>query len=287
LNKFEQPFFLKKMNTQIGIGLRRDFASEFLDSKILKPSFFELAPENWIKLGGYWRRVLDQVAADYPIYCHGLSLSIGSPDPLDIEFLKDLKEFLDRYEVEIYSEHLSYSKCDNAHLYDLLPIPFREDAVTHIVDRIQEVQEILGRQLVLENVSYYTPIGAQMTESEFIGEIVNRSGCGLLLDVNNVYVNAFNHNYKAEEFIKSLPLKAVKYIHMAGHLKVSEDCIIDTHGEDIIDPVYELFDWTLDQVKPVPVLLERDFNIPELSKLQEELNQLKAIATKKWDTHHA
>lgn len=287
MNKFEQPFFFEKMNTQIGIGFRRDFASEFLDSKILKPSFFELAPENWIKLGGYWRRVLDQVAADYPIYCHGLSLSIGSPGPLDLEFLRDLKEFLDRYEVEIYSEHLSYSKCDNAHLYDLLPIPFREDAVSHIVNRIQEVQEFLGRQLVLENVSYYTPIGAQMTESEFIGGIVNRSGCGLLLDVNNVYVNAFNHNYKAEEFIKSLPLNAVKYIHMAGHLKVSEDCIIDTHGEDIIDPVYELFDWTLDQVKPVPVLLERDFNIPELSKLQEELNQLKAIATKKWDRQHA
>ena len=287
MNKFEQPFFFEKMNTQIGIGFRRDFASEFLDSKILKPSFFELAPENWIKLGGYWRRVLDQVAADYPIYCHGLSLSIGSPGPLDLEFLRDLKEFLDRYEVEIYSEHLSYSKCDNAHLYDLLPIPFREDALSHIVNRIQEVQEFLGRQLVLENVSYYTPIGAQMTESEFIGGIVNRSGCGLLLDVNNVYVNAFNHNYKAEEFIKSLPLNAVKYIHMAGHLKVSEDCIIDTHGEDIIDPVYELFDWTLDQVKPVPVLLERDFNIPELSKLQEELNQLKAIATKKWDRQHA
>ena len=275
------------MNSGVGIGFRRDFAEEFLTSEILKPDFFELAPENWIHMGGKWKRVLDQVAKDYPLLCHGLSLSIGSPDELDKMFLNDLKAFLDHYDVKIYSEHLSYSKCDNAHLYDLLPIPFREDAVEHIVDRIQKVQDHLGRQIALENVSYYTPLGAEMKEEEFISEIVERSGCGLLLDVNNVYVNAFNHSYDAKSYISSLPLDTVRYIHMAGHMKVSEDCIIDTHGEAIIDPVYELFDWTLGQLNEVPVLLERDFNIPELNELQSELDQLKTIVAKKWQTENA
>lgn len=275
------------MNSGVGIGFRRDFAEEFLTSEILKPDFFELAPENWIHMGGKWKRVLDQVAKDYPLLCHGLSLSIGSPDELDKMFLNDLKAFLDHYDVKIYSEHLSYSKCDNAHLYDLLPIPFREDAVEHIVDRIQKVQDHLGRQIALENVSYYTPLGAEMKEEEFISEIVERSGCGLLLDVNNVYVNAFNHSYDAKSYISSLPLNSVRYIHMAGHMKVSEDCIIDTHGEAIIDPVYELFDWTLGQLNEVPVLLERDFNIPELNELQSELDQLKTIVAKKWQTENA
>ncbi len=270
------------MNSEVGIGFRKDFANEFIHSDELKASFLELAPENWIKLGGYWKRILDKAASSYPLFCHGLSLSIGSPDPLDKIFLKDLKAFLDHYEVRIYSEHLSYSKAENAHLYDLLPIPFRQDAIDHIVGRISEVQDYLGRQIVLENVSYYTPVGAEMKEEEFISEIVKRSGCGLLLDVNNVYVNAFNHSYEAKDFIKSLPLESVKYIHMAGHLQVSEDCIIDTHGEDIIDPVYDLFDWTLKHLEPVPVLLERDFNIPELKKLQAELDSLRSIADKSW-----
>lgn len=280
-----QPSFIS-MKSEVGIGFRKDFANEFIHSEEFEASFLELAPENWIKLGGYWKRVLDKVAESYPLFCHGLSLSIGSPDPLDSNFLKDLKTFLDHYDVKNYSEHLSYSKAENAHLYDLLPIPFRQDAIDHIVDRISEVQDYLGRQIVLENVSYYTPVGAEMKEEEFISEILKRSGCGLLLDVNNVYVNAFNHSYDAKDFIKALPLDHVKYIHMAGHLKVSDDCIIDTHGEDIIDPVYELFDWTLDLIDPVPILLERDFNIPELKKLQEEINSLRSIADKSWAKHY-
>jgi uncharacterized protein (UPF0276 family) len=271
------------MKSAIGIGFRRDFAQEFLETDILKPAFIEIAPENWIKLGGQWRGILDEVAGKHPIFCHGLSLSIGSPDPLDKNFLKDLKGFLEHYQVALYSEHLSYSKCDNAHLYDLLPIPFREDAVNHISDRIKEVQDYLGRELVLENVSYYTPVGAQMPEHEFLSKIIERSGCGLLLDINNVYVNAFNHGYDAKTFIRSMPHKAVRYMHMAGHLQVSKDCIIDTHGEAIIDPVYDLFEYSLDYVNKVPVLLERDFNIPELSELQKELNHLQQIADKKWN----
>lgn len=270
----------------IGLGYRRDFADEFMSGTSIKPDFVEFAPENWIGIGGYWKKQLDQIADKYKILCHGLSLSIGSPDPLDFNFLKDLKQFLDHYNVELYSEHLSYSKCDNAHLYDLLPIPFREDAVKHIVERIKTVQDYLERPFVMENVSYYTPVAAQISESDFISAIVEQSGCKLLLDVNNVYVNAFNHNYDAHKFINSLPLDKVAYIHMAGHLQVADDLIIDTHGEAIVDPVYELFEYTIERIKPVPVLLERDFNIPQMDELQGELNRLKAITNLKWTNKH-
>jgi uncharacterized protein (UPF0276 family) len=270
----------------IGLGYRRDFADEFMSDTSIKPDFVEFAPENWIGIGGYWKKQLDQIADKYKILCHGLSLSIGSPDPLDFNFLKDLKQFLDHYKVELYSEHLSYSKCDNAHLYDLLPIPFREDAVKHIVERIKTVQDYLERPFVMENVSYYTPVAAQISESDFISAIVEQSGCKLLLDVNNVYVNAFNHNYDARKFINSLPLDKVAYIHMAGHLQIADDLIIDTHGEAIVDPVYELFEYTIERIKPVPVLLERDFNIPQMDELQGELNRLKAITNLKWSNKH-
>ena len=271
------------MKTQIGIGFRRDFASEFLEGSALKADFVELAPENWMNIGGYWKKILDRLAANYSITTHGLSLSIGSPDELDFDFLQQIKKFLNQYQVKIYSEHLSYSKCDNAHLYDLLPIPFREDAIKHIVARIQKVQDFLGRQIAIENVSYYTPVAAEMDEATFISSIVEEADCKLLLDVNNVYVNAFNHRYDAKEFINQLPLERVAYIHIAGHTKVADDLIIDTHGEDIIDPVYDLFDWTIARMSPVPVLLERDFNIPELEALQTEMLNLRKIAAKNWE----
>lgn len=270
--------------TVIGLGFRRDIALDLIDSKSNLPNFIEVAPENWMKMGGYWKKQFDLATEKYPLLCHGLSLSIGSVEDLDYKFLKDLKLFLDQYNVSIYSEHLSYSKCENAHLYDLLPIPFREDAVNHIVNRIRIVQDILERPLALENVSYYTPVASEMTEAEFIKSIVLESGCNLLLDVNNVYVNAFNHNYESKSFIDSLPLDKVSYIHMAGHEQVAPDLIIDTHGKDIIDPVFELFDWTIQKLEPVPVLLERDFNIPDIEILNKELTQLKNITDKHWAT---
>ncbi|HKI88363.1 MAG TPA: DUF692 domain-containing protein, partial [Draconibacterium sp.] len=204
------------------------------------------------------------------------------PEELDFNFLKDIKAFLKEYNVKVYSEHLSFSKCDNAHLYDLLPIPFRDDAVKHVAGRIKQVQDFLERKIAIENVSYYTPVAAEMDEATFIRRVAEEADCLLLLDVNNVYVNAFNHNYDAKAFLEKLPLERVAYIHMAGHTKVAPDLIIDTHGEAIIDPVYELFEWTLERVHPVPVLLERDFNIPELEEMQNELHHLKAIMTKKW-----
>ncbi len=267
----------------VGIGFRKDFAEEFLEGKNLAPSFVEVAPENWMGIGGYWKKVFKQVAEKYPVYSHGLSLSIGSPDELDWNFLAEVKNFLLEYNIKIYSEHLSYSKCDNAHLYDLLPIPFRWDAVAHISQRIKEVQEFLERKIAIEIVSYYTPVAAEMSEVEFISSIVKEADCNLLLDVNNIYVNAFNHNYDAKQFIENLPLDKVEYIHMAGHEQVAPDLIIDTHSEPIIDPVYDLFDFTVRKLpNQVPVLLERDFNIPELHELQTELDRLENICKKAW-----
>ncbi len=265
-----------------GIGFRRDIADYIIDAELIQPSFIELAPENWIDMGGYWKKKLNEAASKYAITCHGLSLSIGSPEDIDWDFLRKIKDFLTEYKVEIYSEHLSYTKSGNAHLYDLLPIPFREDAIGHIVDRIKRVQDFLGIPIALENVSYYSPVAAEMSEAEFVSRIITESGCNMLLDVNNVYVNAFNHKYDAKEFLNSMPLDKVSYIHMAGHLQVEPDLIIDTHGEDIIDPVYELFDYTTRMIEPVPVLLERDYNFDNLPKLQEELSEIDSICQKNW-----
>jgi uncharacterized protein (UPF0276 family) len=271
----------------VGLGLRRDIAEEILDNRILTPDFLEFAPENWMGMGGAWNRVMKRAVDSYPITCHGLSLSLGSPEELDWDFIGELKSFLDINQVSIYSEHLSYTKSKNAHLYDLLPIPFRQDAIDHVVDRIRRVQDKLERPLAIENVSYYTPVAAEMSEIEFISEIVDRADCSLLLDVNNVYVNAFNHKYDAKEFIGKLPLERVAYIHMAGHEQVEPDLIIDTHGQPIIDPVYELFEWTIQKMDPVPVLLERDYNFEDLEQIQGELTQIKSILKRHWEVNHA
>ena len=270
----------------IGLGFRRDLANYFLSQETINPDFIEFAPENWIDMGGYWGNILKQAEAKYPVTCHGLSLSLGSAEELDWQFLKQLKQFLHNHNVEIYSEHLSYTKAANAHLYDLLPIPFKQDAIYHVANRIKQVQDFLERKIAIENVSYYTSVDAEMDEATFISEIVKEADCNLLLDINNVFVNAFNHNYHATDFIERIPLDKVAYIHMAGHEQVAHDLIIDTHGEAIVDPVYDLFEWTIQKMKPVPVLLERDFNFPEINKLQQELNNLRNICKKYWEVNH-
>jgi uncharacterized protein len=265
----------------VGIGYRKDFAEEFLTSNILNPSFIEVAPENWIGVGGFWKKHFTQAIEKYPLFTHGLSLSIGSPDDLDYQFLGQLKKFLNETNAEVYSEHLSFSKCDNAHLYDLLPIPFTEDAVKHVASRINEVQNILERRISIEIVSYYSPLSVELTELEFVNAILGEASCDLLLDVNNVYVNSFNHQYNPKDFINGLPLERVNYIHMAGHEKIADDLIIDTHGQAIIDPVYDLFGYTMKLLgRDVPVLLERDFNIPEMQELQAEMDHLAYIKSK-------
>lgn len=262
----------------VGIGYRKEFSDKLLYGNDLSPDFIEVAPENWMQVGGYWKRELRKALERYPLYCHGLSLSVGSPEGIDADFVRKVKSFLNETGAVLYSEHLTFSKVGNAHLYDLLPIPFTGEAIERVSENIQQVQDILGKRLILENGSYYTVLKAEMSEAEFINEIVRRTDCALLLDVNNIYVNAFNHGYDAQDFVARMPLDKVHYIHMAGHLKVSEQLIIDTHGAEIIDPVFDLFRYTMDLLnRDVPVLLERDFHIPELSELQKELDQIRII----------
>lgn len=266
----------------VGLGFRTEIAEETLALDNNAIAFLELAPENWMQLGGRHRQLLQRVMEKFPITCHGLSLSLGSPEPLDWDFIKQLKIFFKEFPIQLYSEHLSYCKCGNAHLYDLLPIPFTDEAVSHVVSRIKQVQDFLEIKIAIENVSYYCPIHPEMQESEFLSRVVNESGCNLLLDVNNVYVNAFNHRYDPYEFLKKIPLDKVAYIHIAGHEKVAPDLIIDTHGDPIIDPVFQLFEWTAQHVSPVPVLLERDFNFDDFEGLIAEVGMLNKIINPYW-----
>lgn len=270
----------------VGIGFRKDFADEFLNSTTLHPDFIEVSPENWIGVGGYWKKMLYKALDKYPLFTHGLSLSLGSPDELDLPFLKKTKQFLKDTGARLFSEHLSYAKCDNAHLYDLLPMPFTEEAIRHVSQRIRQVQDVLGDRIAIEIVSYYTPVAPEMDEIEFVNGVLELADCRLLLDVNNVYVNSFNHHYDAKAFIDALPLDRIRYIHMAGYEQVEEDLILDTHGQPIANPVYDLFGHVMSKLNDeVPVLLERDFNMPELSELQQELDRLASIKAIKRNTY--
>ncbi|MBL4761844.1 MAG: hypothetical protein COB23_07260 [Methylophaga sp.] len=257
-----------------GLGLRRSFMDE-LDALDHNPAdFLEVAPENWMEMGGVLGKKFTHFAQRYPMICHGLSLSIGSPAPLDEHFVIRLKKFLDKHNIRCYSEHLSYCS-DEGHLYDLMPIPFTEEAVTHVAKRIQRVQEILERRIVMENVSYYAAPGQEMTEIDFINGVLEQADCDLLLDVNNIYVNSINHGYDAETYIKSMPQQRIAYLHIAGHYDEAEDLIVDTHGADIIDPVWKLLEVTYQHHGVLPTLLERDFNIPSVASLIKEVDQIR------------
>jgi len=235
--------------------------------------FFEVAPENWIGIGGKMGKDLRYFTERYPFVCHGLSLSIGSPAPLDETFVHRVKRFLDEHNIRFYTEHLSYCS-DDGHLYDLMPIPFTEEAVQHVAARIRRVQDILERRIGMENVSYYAAPGQQMPEIDFINAVLSEADCDLLLDVNNIYVNSINHRYDAEAFLKALPAERVAYFHIAGHYDEADDLKVDTHGAAVIDPVWSLLETAYEHFGVVPTLLERDFNIPPLPELLAEAGQI-------------
>ena len=259
----------------VGLGLRREFINTFLSAET-HPDFIEIAPENWMGFGGRHAKLLAQCVEKAPLLCHGLSLSIGGPHPLNIEFIKQVKTFLQQYQVPIYSEHLSYTH-DGGYLYDLLPIPMTEAAVKYVAERILRVQDILGQRLVIENVSTYLMPNAEMTEAEFVREVIEQADCELLLDVNNVYVNSINHGSDGYAFIQAMPKERIRYLHIAGHEQISENLLIDTHGAEICDPVWELLQYTYQICGVKPTLLERDFNIPSWQQLEYELATIKKI----------
>lgn len=263
----------------VGLGLRRELLAPLIQLGQQSGQgidFIEVAPENWIPFGGALQRQFAEIAGHYPLICHGLSLSIAGPDPLDLQFLAQLKHFFRQHQVRLYSEHLSYCS-GQGHLYDLMPVPFCQQAIDYLVPRIRQVQDVLEQELVLENISYYDTPESTMTELEFLTEVLDRADCGLLLDVNNIYVNSINHGYDAIAFLHALPTNRIRYGHIAGHLRQSADLLIDTHGSAVNDPVWALLAEAYRCHGVFPTLLERDFNLPPLAELLTELAQIRQL----------
>ncbi len=261
-----------------GLGLRRSFLNEILQNPQPDVDFFEVAPENWITIGGKLGKQFRAMTEKHRFVCHGLSLSIGSSDPLDEAFVLQIKKFMATHGIDHYSEHLSYCS-NNGHLYDLMPIPFTAEAVTHVATRIKRVQDILEHKMAIENVSYYTFAAAEMSEIEFFNAVVKEADCDILLDVNNIYVNSVNHGYDALEFLNAMPVERITYAHIAGHFKEADDFLVDTHGAPIIDPVWGLLRHAYQRFGVFPTLLERDFNLPPLSELVAEVKHIKQFQT--------
>jgi len=259
--------------TGAGLGLRRSLL-EGLSSADDAVDFIEVAPENWINVGGRFGRQLRGYTERYPLLCHGLSLSIASPAELDWDLLKNIKQFMRDHQVRCYSEHLSYCS-DDGHLYDLLPIPFTGDAVRFVANKIRQVQDFLEQPMAIENISYYAAPQQELSEIDFICAVLEEANCDLLLDVNNIYVNSINHGYDGEDFLAKLPGDRIAYGHIAGHFVEAEDLLIDTHGADVIDPVWALLDSAYQHFGVFPTLLERDFNLPPVNELLAEVNTIK------------
>lgn len=256
--------------TGAGLGLKRSFLADVLQQAPDVVGFYEVAPENWMTIGGKYGQGFKTLSERFPLVTHGLSLSIGSTDPLDEDFLRNLKCFITEYNISLYSEHLSYCS-HGGHLYDLMPIPFTEEAVKHAASRIRKVQEILEQRIAIENVSYYAAPGQEMSEIEFFNAVVAEADCLILLDINNIYVNSVNHCYDAETFLRAIPSERIAYGHMAGHFVQAPDFLVDTHGAPVINPVWDLLAKAYQHHGVFPTLLERDFNIPPLSELVAEV----------------
>ncbi len=261
-----------------GLGLKRELIPQiqaaFGTPLTAAIDFLEIAPENWMAAGGKYAKQLDWLLERYPVVCHGLSLSLGGPDPLNESFLRDVRRFLDDHGIPLYTEHLSYCS-DGGYLYELLPIPFTEEAVHHVAERIRRTQDILGRRIAVENASFYVaaPI-AEMDELTFLRAVLQEADCDLHLDINNIYVNSVNFGFDPHEFLRGIPGERIVYAHVAGHDREAEDLVIDTHGQDVIDPVWTLLDEAYARFGNFPTLLERDINIPPLPTLMREVGMI-------------
>ncbi|MFT6189498.1 MAG: hypothetical protein ACJARQ_001915 [Oleispira sp.] len=262
-----------------GLGLRRTLLGPLSSVTADDINFMEVAPENWMNVGGRLGKHFRSFTERFDFLCHGLSLSIGSPDPLDIDFVKQVAEFMKLHDIKAYSEHLSYCSNDG-HMYDLMPIPFTEEAVHYVADRIRTVQDIIEQPLIIENVSAYAQPGKEMEEIDFLKAVVEEADCRILLDVNNVFVNSTNHGFDAKDYLKKIPTERISYLHIAGHYEEAEDLLVDTHGATIKQSVWDLLDFTYQQHGVIPTLLERDFNIPDVDELMVEVNLIKKAQLK-------
>ena len=263
-----------------GLGFRRGTLMKELEKNLPDTiNFMEVAPENWIPMGKSLKKKLKGFSEQVPFVTHGLSLSIGSPSPLDTDFVKEVGTFIKEFDIRCYSEHLSYCS-DDGHLYDLLPIPFTEEAVHYVADRIRTVQDILEQRIAMENVSFYAMPSTELSEIEFVNAIISEADCDFHIDINNIYVNSVNHGYDAKAFLKQLPGERIVYAHIAGHYNEADDLIVDTHGADIIEPVWDLLDVAYQEFGVFPTLVERDFNIPPLQELIKEVEKVREYQAK-------
>lgn len=265
--------------TGVGLGFRREMLEDLRKQDLSTIDFFEIAPENWLGAGGKYAASLREFTERFPFTCHGLSLSIGSVDPLDIDLLYNIRDFMREHGISLYTEHLSWCS-RNGHLYDLLPIPCTDEAVKWVSGRVKQVQDILEVSIGLENASYYfSPPGSHMREEEFIQAIIEESGCFLHLDVNNIFVNSQNFGFDPLAYMKALPLDKTRYVHVAGHYVEDDGLIVDTHGAAVIDSVWNLLESAyllLGENTPAPpTCLERDFNFPSFAALLEEIAKIR------------
>ena len=259
-----------------GLGLRRPLLDKLMADPPTDVDFMEVAPENWIHVGGNQGKKLRFFTERYPFVIHGLSLSIGAPSPLNEQLVQDIKDFMAEHQIRMYSEHLSYCG-DDGQLYDLMPIPFTEEAVRYVAERVRRVQDILEQRMALENVSYYAPLDSSMTEREFLLAVLEEADCDLMLDVNNIVVNSINHRYDAHEFLRAMPAGRIRYFHLAGHFVEDEDLRIDTHGTPVDGQAWALLEEAYKLFGPVPTLLERDFNFPPMEELLDEVRRIKQL----------
>jgi uncharacterized protein (UPF0276 family) len=274
--------------TGIGIGLRYDLATELLDRRPRSVSWVEIHPENYIERGGRYQEMLELARRDWPVVTHGLSTCLGALEPFDPGYLRQLGDLLSDVDVPWHSEHLCLGGIDGRFFHDLLPIPFTEEAAANAAQRLTEVRDAIDKPLALENVSYYAPLGTDgLAEADFVVEVLERADAKLLLDVNNIYVNSRNFGFDPKEYLDKIPTERVVQIHVAGHFVRNDGLRIDTHGEAVPDDVYALLDYALRRVGPVPVLLERDNNIPPLDELLAEVDELWTIYRRATEATHA
>jgi len=259
-----------------GLGLRRPIVDKLMADPPSEVDFMEVAPENWIHVGGALGKKFRFFTERYPFIIHGLSLSIGAPSPLNEQLVRDIKEFMAEHDIRMYSEHLSYCG-DDGQLYDLMPIPFTEEAVKYVAARVRRVQDILEQRIALENVSYYAPTDTSMNEADFINAVLEEADCDLMLDINNIVVNSINHRYDPHEFMYRMPAERIRYFHLAGHYVEAEDLRIDTHGAAVDKQAWDLLVDAYAHFGPVPTLLERDFNFPPMEELLGEVRRIKEL----------
>jgi uncharacterized protein (UPF0276 family) len=272
----------------VGLGLRWDFLEEVVEGAELPIDFFEVSPENYMRRGGYYPEQLERLNGRYPLVTHGLTLSIGAVDEPDASYLRELKTEIVRTQSPFHSDHLCFSSAGTRTLHELLPLQQSRRNVARVAERAKRLQDVLGVPFALENITYYMHPGrAELSELDFLSAVLSESDAGLLLDVNNVYVNSLNHGFDPRAFISSLPLARVVELHVAGHTRQPSGLVLDTHGAPVADPVLELLAFTLERTGPVPVLLERDNDVPPLAELVAEVQTLRGVYERSIEKHHA